>query len=148
MPDSSSDNSTATWETALFTYEGMPLALRVRPAADSAENRVAYPHLVIVAHELAQVKSNGLPSDEYNQSLFQFDLDLQDAVAGADEGIVFLIETIAGSRNYYGCIADPVEVQSRVNRIRTSYPNHVLNVSVGPDKAWEFYNEYRTQFPW
>ena len=83
----------APWLTALVTYEGLPLALRVRPAANTAANRAAFPTLAIVTHDLAEVKSNGLPADTYNHSLFQFDMDLQAAIEGTDEGLVVLVES-------------------------------------------------------
>jgi hypothetical protein len=37
------EETNATWVTAVAECEGLPLALRVRPAADSPTNRAKYP---------------------------------------------------------------------------------------------------------
>lgn len=149
MPEGSPDESAApAWLTTMTEYEGMPLALRVRPAIDTAENRQAFPHLVVVEHELAEVKSNGLPANEYNRSLLQFDLDLQAAMAGNGAGIVFLVETFSGKRNYYGAVVDTDVFQPRLDPVRASYPQHALTLSVRTGAAWRFYDDYRKQFPW
>jgi hypothetical protein len=149
MADASSDKSIPpAWLTTMAEYEGMPLALRVRPAVDTAENRRAFPHLAVVTHELAEVKSNGLPASEYNRSLLQFDMALLGAICGNEAGIVFLVETFSGERNYYGAIADPAALPARVEQLRTCYPQHALTSSVRAGAAWKFYDDYRKQFPW
>jgi len=138
----------APWLTALVTYKGLPLALRVRPAADTVANRAAFPTLTIVTHELAQVKSNGLPADTYNHSLMQFDLDLQAAIEGSDEGLVVLVETFSGNRNYYAYVANEDRMQARIDEIRGKYSEHTLVVTDRADPEWKFYGNYRKEFPW
>jgi hypothetical protein len=147
MPDHD-DNEPAPWLTAMLTYEGMPLALRVRPNVDTANNRAAYPHLAVATHELAKVKSNGLPEDSYNRSLMQFDLSLQAAISASGEGIVFLVETFSGTRNYYACVSDTASFSRRVKPFVDLYPEHVVTLATHPDRAWKFYNDYRKDFPW
>ena len=90
-----------SWLTAMTRYEGFPLALRVRPKADTSSNRATLTSLGAVAHQLAQVRDDGLPQDEYNSALEDFDLALQAAIAGEGAGLVVLVETFAGRRNYY-----------------------------------------------
>ena len=141
------DKSQLSWLTSLRTHEGMPLALRVRPHLDTAANREAFPHLAVITHELEQVTSNGLPADDYNQSLLQFDLDLQAAVSGGDGGLVLLVETFAGKRSYHGAVAEVAGFESRMERLRTGYPQHALTVAVRADKAWTFLERFRSQFP-
>ncbi len=148
MSDTPVDNSSFPWITMILTYEDMPLALRVRTTVDTPENRTGYPHLATVTHQLAKVKSNGLPENKYNRSLAQFDLDLQAAVSRANEAIVFLVETFSGERIYYACVADMSSLQERIEPLRASYPQHTITVAVREYHAWKFYNGYRQQFPW
>ena len=115
MSDATNSASTA-WLTTTETYQGLSLALWVRPAADTPENRTAFPHLGLVTHQLGKVKPNGLPDNDYNRSLFHFDLNLQSAIMGDREGIVFLVETYAGKRNYYACLSDLESVKARFER--------------------------------
>ena len=122
--------------------------MRVRPTVDTPEIRTGYPHLAIVTHELAKVKSNGLPENDYNDSLAQFDFDLQAAVSGANEAIVILVETFSGKRIYYACVADMSSLQDCIEPIRASYPQHTITVTVREYHAWKFYNSYRQDFPW
>jgi hypothetical protein len=138
----------ALWKTTLVTYEGLPLALRVRPSIDTPDNRTAFPNLVVITHKLAQVKSTGLPADDYNESLFSFDRELQAAVSGEKEGIVFVVETFSGNRNYYGCVHDLPAAQTRIDQVCASCPQHKLTVMTRAAKAWNFYQRYREQFHW
>jgi len=61
------------WLGSTQRYEGLPLALRVRPLADSPEHRARWPHFAAVTHVLAQVRGDGLPEPAYNETLDAFD---------------------------------------------------------------------------
>jgi hypothetical protein len=80
-------------------YEGQPLALRVRPAADSAANRARYPRVALISHALSDVTSNGLPEANYNDLLADFDQDVHSFVERGGDGLVVLVETFSGKRN-------------------------------------------------
>ena len=64
------------------------------------------------------------------------------------EGIVFLVETFSGKRNYYACVADTSSLEGRIEPLRASYPQHTISVAAHEGKAWKFYNGYRQDFPW
>jgi len=65
-----------TWLTAEKEYEGFPLYLR-RPAdLDVDSLRPAHPNLAVVTHEFTKRKPNGLPERDYNESLFEMDIEL------------------------------------------------------------------------
>lgn len=129
-------------------YEGFPLALRVRPNADTSANRAALMSLGVVTHQLPQVRDNGLPESEYNNSLEDFDLALQAAMEGEGAGLVVLIETFAGKRNYYGYVNDCESLRTRVDSLRQEFPQHGLTVKCRADSGWRFYERYRNDFPW
>jgi hypothetical protein len=139
---------TPAWLTAMAQYEGFPLALRVRPAADTAANRKRFPHLATVTHQLKHVKRNGLPKAKYNQSLAEFDHDMHAFVERDGDGLVVLVETFAGKRSYYAYTADEARLRSRISDLRELYPQHVLDITDREDAGWRFYKRYRKQFPW
>ncbi len=137
-----------TWLTAMAEYEGQPLALRVRPRADSAANRAAFQYLVTLSHQLAVVTSNGLPEATYNESLFEFDADVHRCLEGDGHGLVVLVETSSGERNYYAYVAEEAGLKTRVEELSARYPRHVVSVRVLEDPDWGFYTDYRNEFPW
>ncbi len=129
-------------------YEGHPLALRVRPSADTAENRRAYSCLLLVTHELAQVLPNGLPESSYNQSLTGFDQDVFRFLESEGDGVVALVETFAGKRTYYAYVDVGATFKARVEELRAKYPEHVVNVSHRVEVGWETYQLYGKLYPW
>ena len=129
-------------------YEGFPLALRVRPNADTSANRAALASLGVVTHQLSQLRDNGLPESEYNSSLEDFDLALQAAMEGEGAGLVVLVETFAGKRNYYAYVNDCATFHNRVDALRLEFQQHELLIECRGDAAWKFYGRYRKDFQW
>src|SRR5579872_4112198 len=104
----------APWVSAMAEFEGLPLALRVRPAADFPANRTRYPRVALVSHALSQVTSNGLPEASYNDLLADFDQEVHTFIERGGDGLVVLVETFAGKRNYYAYVADDARLSARV----------------------------------
>jgi hypothetical protein len=138
----------APWLTAMAEYEGLPLALRVRPAADTPTNRAKFAGLVLVSHELAEVTSNGLPVAKYNDSLADFDHAIHGAIEEEGVGLVVLVETFSGKRNYYAYVGDDNVVKQRVKELEGKYPQHKLGLRRGADPEWALYSDYRHRFSW
>ncbi len=88
-----SDKIDAPWLTAMAEHEGLPLALRVRPGADTPANRAKFATLVLASHELAEVTSNGLPVATYNDALADFDHAVHGAIEQGGVGLAVLVET-------------------------------------------------------
>src|SRR5258705_10453022 len=89
-----------TWATAKMEYEGFPLMLRRPTNLDVDSLRPALPTLAVVTHEFTKRKSNGLPEPDYNESLFEMDLELVRAVDVYRMGVPALVETFGGKRHY------------------------------------------------
>ena len=142
------DKTRPKWLSATTHYEGQPMALRVRPAVDSDENRARYPHVALVSHELAEVTDNGLPEANYNESLAEFDQDVHRFVERDADGLMVLVETFCGKRNYYAYVADDARVEARVEELKAKYPQHSLSARGGEDAEWALYSEYRERFGW
>jgi hypothetical protein len=142
------DEAKATWLTKMAEHEGRPLALRVRPDADSAANCGRYPQVASVSHELPIVSANGLPEPNYNDSLAEFDHDLHATIERDGEGLVVVVETFSGKRNYFAYITDVARLRARVEQFQLLHPQSPLNMRSGPDPEWKWYNSYRQRFPW
>jgi len=148
QPGTWTPSASGNWLGASFTYEGFPLALRVRPAAESDKNRARFPQLVRLTHKLASVREDGLPEASYNQSLAGLDQDAIDLFEQRDEGITVLIETFAGKRTYYGFALASASARSRLLELKQRYPEHDLSIEASADPTWKFLSRYREDFPW
>jgi hypothetical protein len=136
------------WLTAMVEHEGYPLALRVRPAVDTPGNRSLYRRLLLVTHQLARVRSNGLPESNYNESLAGFDSDIFQFLESQGDGIVAFVETFGGKRTYYAYIDAGATFKTRLQQLEAKYPEHVLRVGFREEPNWETYNLYRKLYPW
>ncbi len=142
------DTSDSQWLTATVEHDGLPLLLRVRPAADSPANRTKYPHVALVSHAMSKVDSNGLPEANYNDLLADFDDDVHAILERGGSGIVVLVETFAGKRNYYAYVTDGENSKASIDELREKYPQHSLNLRGGDDPEWGLFNDYRQRFEW
>jgi hypothetical protein len=138
----------APWVTAMAEHEGQPLALRVRPDADSRANRAKYARVALISHALSHVTSKGLPEASYNDQLADFDQDVLTFVERGGDALVVLVETFSGKRNYYAYVADDDRLKARVDELCAKFPEHSLSVRGGADAEWKLFNDYRRRFPW
>jgi len=138
----------APWIGSLVQHEGFPMALRVRPKADSPANRKAFTRSLVVTHELANVKPNGLPEDEYNHSLAAFDRAVHRFIEGEQRGLVVIVETYAGKRIYYCYVDATATFKDRYAKLKAEYPVHKLTIGHCEEPTWETYELYRKLFPW
>ena len=148
MTTGSQQNDFDPWLTNIVEHEGFPLALRVRLNVDTADNRSAFSRLLLVTHELAQVRSNGLPESTYNQTLSGFDHDMFQLLESEGNGIVAMVETFAGKRTYYAYVDVGATFKARLAEMKAEYPQHVLNVRYREEPNWETYDLYRKLYPW
>ena len=135
------------WLTNLVEHEGFPLALRVRPNIDTADNRSAFSRLLLVTHELAQVRSNGLPEFRYNHSLSDFDQDMFQFLEGEGDGIEALWRRSPASVPITHILMFAT-FRARLADLTAKYPQHVLNVGYREEPNWETYELYRKLYRW
>jgi hypothetical protein len=122
-------------------HEGYPLYLR-RPEYENIwDFQNKFPKLLTTTHKLDEVKTNGLPESDYNKSLADLDHKLV-CLFNNNEGIIFLIETFGGERNYYYFISETVDHTSKVDAVRATEIHVNLEVNAQMDKVWKFLREY------
>lgn len=130
------------WFTKDTIYDGFPLYLR-RPAYENVwDYQNSFPQLFCVTHSFDKVKQNGLPESDYNKTLEDFDVELVNLFDPANEGIIVLVETYAGKRNYWYYLSTTIDYKTRVNRVRDKYPLHSIETSNHEDSDWGFIKEY------
>jgi hypothetical protein len=136
------------WLVAMAEYEGLPLLLRVRPEIDTKQNKATYPRRVRVTHKLAKVDQTGLPEPEYNESLFELDQAIVEALQAAGSGIVVLIETFNGERTYDAYITPKAKPAAAIRALKKRFPKQKITLVEKDDPEWRLYNHYHELFPW
>jgi len=136
------------WLGSTVEHEGHPLALRVRPHADSTVNRERLPHLVAVTHHLDRVREDGLPEAAYNNELAAFDADVIESLERYGKGLVALIETLAGRRTYYAYAKGIDLGMDALVELQEKYPGHRVTESRKASEGWALFARYRELFPW
>ncbi len=141
-------SSRVAWLGATVTYEGFPLALRVRPRADSPARRKSFPYLAIVTHRLAKVRRDGLPEPAYNLGLADLDHCIIQMLGRRGRGVTVLVETFGGERTYYAYTRSLAMASAAFDAIRVMHPEHKLSLRGRVDSRWGFLQRYRKDFPW
>ena len=90
-----------TWATTEIEYEGLPLLLRKPNHSNIWTFKKRLTKLVAIEHLLEKVNSDGLPEKRYNTTLANLDHFMCSFFDKSNAGIIFLIETFSGKRNYY-----------------------------------------------
>lgn len=130
-----------TWFTAEVEYEGFPLLLRRPDYNDIKSFKGIFTNLVVIQQLFETVVAGGLPEPDYNDTLLEFDRELCSLFKNRSNGLIFLIETFGGKRNYYFYTAPNFEIIPLVEEIATRH--HVqLNVTVREDVEMNFVDDY------
>lgn len=133
------------WLTKKIEYEGLPLYLRKPDYEDIFSYKSSFSNVFHVTQNLKEVKSNGLPESDYNESLFEFDDQMCKLFNESDEGIIFLVETFAGKRHYYYFISDTADYGKRIEKIERDNPEIDIVTHSYADKDWSFLKDYPTK---
>jgi len=130
------------WLTTETKNEGFPLYLRLPDYENIWSFKDKYSNLFCITHKLDKVKDNGLPESDYNLSLIDFDGDLADLFDNDKEGIIILIETFGGARNYWYYISSKIDYKTKVDNIRKKYPSNKIETDFRADLDWGFIKKY------
>ncbi|MGH7991122.1 MAG: DUF695 domain-containing protein, partial [Limisphaerales bacterium] len=87
-------------------YEGFPLFLRRPAELDAKSLALLFPKLAVFTHKFSAVQPNGLPEPDYNDGLSEMDGKIVTAFDENHAGVLALVETFGGKRNYYFYISD------------------------------------------
>ena len=104
--------------TAEIKYEEFHLLLRRPDHSNIWEFHGRFTQLVGIQHLLEKVTSNGLAETDYNDTLAEFDNHMSTLFNNSDDGIIFLVETYAGKRNYYFYTLPEFDISPFIDRAK------------------------------
>ncbi|GEM_PF-2054928 len=136
------DLETMEWVTLETEYEGLPLFLRHPNYEDIWKFQFEYTQLFCISHELDKVTDNGLPTEAYNESLFDFDSEVIHLFDPNAYGTLFLIETYGGSRHYWFYITPSKALFPKFYELQAKHPDKKLDFDYRPDSNWDFIKNY------
>ena len=87
-----------------------------------------------------------LPEADYDESLFEFDESIRDMFRLSEHGIIVLIETFSGKRNYYAYADSKKNVTEIVASLEHAYPQENLSWTIHSDPEWGFIAKYSKEF--
>lgn len=147
-PDMTEENSSASqeWLMGQMDNEGFPLLLRRPKDLDYDLLKVTFPNLVVVQHQFAKTKSNGLPEDDYNIGLADFDDEVVNYFRNRKQGITVLVETFGGKRNYYMYAVADADFDKAKAHFKQSYPKHNISWTIKNDPDWGFIKAYAKEY--
>lgn len=130
------------WLTTETEYDGLPLYLRLPNYKNIWKYKSKYPKLICITHEFDSVKDNGLPTSDYNKSLFDFDGEVIDLFQLENNGIVILVETYGGARNYWFYAKD-IELPTKLFEVlKSKHSDKKLDLEYQDDSDWDFLKKY------
>ncbi|WP_228853533.1 DUF695 domain-containing protein [Aegicerativicinus sediminis] len=130
------------WLTTKTEHEGLPLYLRLPNYKNIWQYRSKYPKLICITHEFESVKDNGLPTAEYNESLIDFDGEAVNLFDPKKGGIIFLVETYGGARNYWYYIVDSKFFFKKFHELKDKHSDKNLELNYRNDPEWNFIKDY------
>ena len=130
-----------TWSTTEIKYEGFPLLLRRPDHDDIWQYKDRLTQLTTVEHLLDKATSKGLPENSYNKSLTDFDHYMCTIFDKSVDGVIFLIETFAGKRNYYYYTLPQYDISKQIDKAKLHF-NVKLSIATRDDNNWGFFASY------
>lgn len=133
-----------TWSTSEIEYEGLPLLLRKPEHANVWQFKDRLTKLVSIEHLLDKVNSDGLPEKKYNSTLNDFDHFMCSLFEKSTDGIIFLIETFSGKRNYYYYTLPDFNIDPLIEKAKLKFKVN-LDSWTQADLSWGFLDDYPVQ---
>ena len=130
------------WNSSDMIYDGLPLYLRKPDYKNVWIYQDTYPTLFCITHKLEKVKQNGLPEADYNKSLSDFDHYLCELFDGDKQGIIFLIETFGGQRNYWYYTKSETDHKIYVDLIERKFGQNSIEFWSQLNPDWDFIKSY------
>ncbi|EAR09234.1 DUF695 domain-containing protein [Reinekea blandensis] len=135
-----------SWESMSFEYEGYPLYLRIPIGQDYENLSESYSKHISITHHLEKVLSNGLPENEYNESLIDFDSQVTSVLENTELGVTVLVETFGGRRTYYMYSVSSLSVEHFKNELSNKFPEYSIDVHSYSDEDWSFIKQYSEEW--
>ncbi len=130
------------WLSTDTIYDEFPLYLRHPDYEDIWSHQHNFPNLLCITHKLEKVRKNGLPESEYNLSLDDFDHELVSLFDYNKDGLIILVETFCGNRNYWYYISSDTDYNTIIADINKKFPSNIITIDCNADTDWGFIETY------
>jgi hypothetical protein len=127
-------------------HEGRRLLLRRPEALDVETVSKGLPRLVVITHVLEELRPDGLPEAEYEETLALLDNALVSYPAEKGLGKAVLVETFQGRRNYYWYTAATPPLEQVRDALLDAHPGHELEFHEKPDADGSVLRAYARAF--
>lgn len=128
------------WLTTKTEYEGFPLYLRIPNYDNIWQFKSRFQNLILITHHFDKVTENGLPTSDYNKTLIDFDEETVNLIT--DNGIIFLIETYGGARNYWFYDKDKEHTIKAFEILKNQHQHKNIELEISHDPEWNFITDY------
>lgn len=129
------------WSTSEIEYDGLPLLLRKPEHANVWQFKYRLTQHVSIEHLLDKVNADGLPEKKYNSTLNDFDHFMCSLFEKSTDGIIFLIETFSGKRNYYYYTLPEFNIDPLIEKAKLKFKVN-LDSRTQADLNWGFLDNY------
>lgn len=133
------------WLTKQIEFEDLPLYLRIPDYQNIWIFQEKYSEIICITHEFESTKDNGLPTSEYNKTLFDFDQEVSRIGDENKIGIIFLIETYGGGRNYWFFGENSEDFLKLFKELKCKHSDKKLDIDYYNDSDWNFIKDYPFQ---
>lgn len=130
------------WLLKTVEYDGLPLYLRRPNYKNIWEYQNLYPNLIGLTHTFESVADKGLPTSDYNKTLFDFDSEIIELFQKENIGIIILIETFGGARTYWFYGKDSNSFLNIFDKLKTKHSDKELELDIQNDVNWNFIKDY------
>ena len=124
------------WNTAEGKRNGEVSLIRYRPNLEHFLGNPDYSQRLVIIWDFSQNNSNGMPSNEQSDDMRNFEDVIVNALDPDRSGILVLVLTNAGMREWHYYIKDISEVGNRINNALSEFPKLPINLQVEEDQNW------------
>ena len=130
------------WSVLEGENNGSPMFVRRNESAAQLKGHPEYGYRVGVAVPLLDSRNDGLPSNDEMTTLNGIEDALLEAFEKQQASLQVLVVTTNAMREFMFYTRVPSEIEARLNRVRSQFPGHQLQLYVAADAKWDGYAQF------
>jgi hypothetical protein len=127
------------WILGKWQRAGFPVVVRIAKAYGGFGGVHGYGHRVIVAVELREPTSSGLPSGTEYDDLNAFEQRISLLLEADNESLAALVVTGNGLRDIFFYTKEPEKVAQKLKNARPSLTSHSFQFDIQAEPDWQTY---------
>jgi len=145
MNPSDSSSAETDWATLTQEYEGFPLYLRFPRLVENEAIQARFPVVLVLTHTFNFRQFGRASEPTYNDTLGEFNSAILTHFERDGLGLMVLVETFGGRRNYYFYVQPAVDLASVLQSLRARFPACALTGRRKEDPTWQFIRQCRSE---